>query len=207
MIIDEANNNKLLSLFSLINTQKVSHVLVMGDFNYPRIDFASFHVNDTEESESVKFFDAIQDQFLTQHVRFNTRFRSGNEPSLLDYVFTNEEGMVDKMECLSPLGKSDHVGISWEFKVGMEKKTIDIPRLDYWRGDYVNLNEYLNEQDWDQITTGDVMESWRLFKDVLMEGVNRYIPVRKDRAVKQKKKLPLEIRKGLTERNRLWKRY
>ena len=95
----------------------------------------------------------------------------------------------------------------WEFRVEMENKTIDIPRLDYWGGDYVKLNKYLKEQNWDQIMTGDVIESWRLFKDVLMEGINRYIPIRKDQAVKQKKKLPLEIRRGLPERNRLWRRY
>ena len=39
-------------------------------------------------SEAARFFDATQDLFLHQHVQDYTRFRMGQNPSLLDYIFT-----------------------------------------------------------------------------------------------------------------------
>ena len=44
-----------------------------------------------------------------------TRIRHGQEPLILDLVITNEEGMIKDIEYLSPLGKSDHIVICFNF--------------------------------------------------------------------------------------------
>ena len=59
------------------------------------------------------FFDVTQDLFLKQHVDFNTRFREGNEPSMLDLIFT--DSMIENLKSIGPLGKSDHVVLVWTF--------------------------------------------------------------------------------------------
>ncbi len=47
--------------------------------------------------------------FLYQHITEYTHYRKGQNPRLLDLILTNEEGMVNDMQYVPPLGKSDHV--------------------------------------------------------------------------------------------------
>ena len=46
-----------------------------------------------------------QDLFLKQHVEFKTKFREGNELSMLDLIFTNEDYMIENLTSIAPLGK------------------------------------------------------------------------------------------------------
>ena len=50
---------------------------------------------------------------LTQYVLQPTRVKEGNEPSLLDYVFANDENLIENVQYNVPLGKSDHVCVCW----------------------------------------------------------------------------------------------
>ncbi len=47
----------------------------------------------------------------TQAIKSPTRFREGNNPSLLDLVFTKYPDDVSSVQMLAPLGKSDHAVI------------------------------------------------------------------------------------------------
>ena len=78
-------------------------------------------------SRTVKtFFYATQDLFLEKHVNFSTRFREGNEPSMLDYIFTNENYKIENLKHITPLGKSDHVwiGVDIHYILGYKYKCI-----------------------------------------------------------------------------------
>ena len=79
------------------------HVILMGDFNYPDIDWESQVAFDSAPIETRLFVDCLMDNFYTQHVKQPTR---GN--SVLDLVITSEPDMVDHMEVLDSLGSSDH---------------------------------------------------------------------------------------------------
>ena len=57
-------------------------------------------------SEEYRFIEAIRDTYMHQHVLEPTRGR--DNPTLLDLIFTNEEGIIERIEHKSPLGKSDH---------------------------------------------------------------------------------------------------
>lgn len=46
---------------------------------------------------------------MFQHITKPTRFREGNESSILDLILTNEETMVDEIEYLTGPGSSDHI--------------------------------------------------------------------------------------------------
>ena len=59
--------------------------------------------------------EALRDSFFHQHIVQPTRVRHGQEPSVLDLVLTNEEGMIENIEYGNPLGKSDHLVLTFEF--------------------------------------------------------------------------------------------
>ena len=106
----EENNRELVVLISkALNEPHISLFLVT---NYPNINWE--HMNADLDKENELFYDNINENLLVQHINVNTRHKLGNSPSRLDLVFTNEEDMVEDIKCLAPLGKSDHIGLSFK---------------------------------------------------------------------------------------------
>ena len=69
-----------------------SHILFMGDFNLPDIDWDTWSCKgESTESQEYKFIENLQDNYLYQHVKKTTRWRSSNNPNVLDLLMTNEE--------------------------------------------------------------------------------------------------------------------
>ena len=67
----------------------------MGDFNMPEIDYDEYSVAGSEFSFPMQFFYLSQDLFLIQYLFEATRFRGDQTQSTLDYVFTNEENLIE----------------------------------------------------------------------------------------------------------------
>ena len=76
-------------LSKLTLSKDFSHVAVLGDFNYPGINWANGSSSGSSESPESLFLEATRDCFLTQHVSKPTRARGKDTPSLLDLVLTN----------------------------------------------------------------------------------------------------------------------
>lgn len=110
----EENNAHLTSLINAACAKKFTHLLIMGDFNFSEVDWDSWTSSAGATHSSNKLLDCLQDNYLFQEVRFNTRYREGQQPSLLDLVIVNEEQLVDDIAEHSPLGKSDHIVMQFE---------------------------------------------------------------------------------------------
>ena len=66
---NDDNNEKLLQLLdSVSNIKGISHILMMGDFNYPEIDYNSAMSNSSDRSHTTRFLIKTQDNFLVQNV-------------------------------------------------------------------------------------------------------------------------------------------
>ncbi len=64
----EDNNRKLREqIANLKSVERITHILVMGGFNFSEIDWVSGTVNADENSEPQKFYDSVQDEFLEQN--------------------------------------------------------------------------------------------------------------------------------------------
>ena len=61
-----------------------SHICVVGDFNFPRIQRSSNHANPVGSKEA-KFIDIIKECYLYQDTNGPTRCRGDNKPSELDF--------------------------------------------------------------------------------------------------------------------------
>lgn len=46
--------------------KQFSHLLIMGDFNYPKLDWTNWNSNGDKEGDA--FMESIRDSFLYQHV-------------------------------------------------------------------------------------------------------------------------------------------
>jgi endonuclease/exonuclease/phosphatase family metal-dependent hydrolase len=99
-----------------ITRRNADHVVVMGDFNYPSIDYDKGEVNTGLESDASKFNYKMLDLTMYQQLTEMTRIRQGQHPSMLDYVFTDEQNRVELIHYEVPLGKSDHICLQWAIK-------------------------------------------------------------------------------------------
>ncbi len=95
-----------------------------------------------------EFIETVRDCFLYQHVHEVTRGRSENEPSLLDLVFGNEEGMISDLTLDSPLGKSDHSMIFYNFVVHNIESASVKTLYKYNKADWEKRRKKLRSIDW-----------------------------------------------------------
>ena len=66
-------------------------------------------------SAEIFFLETVQDSYLCQHVEHATHRRGNDAPSLIDLIFTDEEMQVSGVSHHSPLGKSDHSVITFNY--------------------------------------------------------------------------------------------
>ena len=122
-----------------------------------------------------------------------TRHRLGESPNTLDLVLTNEEGMINKIIPLPPIGNSDHICLNvFTSMYTVEPKTPQ-PRLNLFKGNYGKISEDMQNIDWDTTLRGQPFtDAYRLFCNILKEKTEKHIPT----TTKQKKKEPLYHLKG-----------
>jgi len=199
------NNNKLNELIIRATNMNDSHVLITGDFNYKDIDWSLKECRTTDHS-STTFIECVNDSYLYQHVNEPTRYREGNNPSLLDLVMTNESNMIDTIDYLHPLGKSDHIMLNFTFNCYTSEQPEETSILLYQKGDYDALKTMLQTSLWND--NGTVDEMWSCFTNNIHNAVNECIPVAKAGPnSKRKSWLTGETMKAIKEKKQAWKKY
>ena len=72
---------------------------------------------------------------LLQHVNFPTRARGTDTPYLLDLVITDDQ-LINNIDPLPPLGKSDHVVLMIETNIFNSESRVE-QKFNYNKGDYM----------------------------------------------------------------------
>lgn len=67
------NNEQLNSLFESLSGIRHTHLLIMGYFNYPHINWTNLSTPGSTSREAL-FLEAVMSSYLTQHVKSPTRF-------------------------------------------------------------------------------------------------------------------------------------
>ena len=144
-----SNNEKLIGLIDEISDSNYSHLLLMGDINYPKVNWDSWHVS-AEDSREYKFMKCLQDNFLFQHVNKPTRCRGTDTPSILDLVITNALNISD-MEYQSPIGKSDHSVLVFNYNCYAVLQDKQFEKTLYDKGDYEGLQKEMDDIEWGEL--------------------------------------------------------
>ena len=133
-------------------------------------------------------------------------------PSILDLVMTNEEGMIENIEYLSPLGKSDHIIISFDFKCYTQQSGKDKIVYYYGKGNYDKMKTELGGINWQSELDKeayDINKQWTYNKEKIQEAVKHHIPLGKvnTNQIKKKQQLDKELRTIIRKKQRVWQRY
>ena len=141
------------------------------------MDFVNFCVHGPSDSFPGKVFDCLLDNFWTQHVTECTQFRDNQIPSCLDWVITDDASILEELNYSEPVGKSDHVCISWQLGfingvVAAEQKH------NYWKADYPAIRSLLHGIDRQKHFQGKTVDDmWTYFKNAVDECVRLHVPV------------------------------
>ena len=154
--------------------------------------------------------------FLHQHVDFPTRFREGCTPSQLDLVFSNEELMVEELTSSSPLGKSDHVVLTFQYRyqsVCPQLTKLNNPAkgciYNYKKGNYTEMALAFSTTDWSEMDHLTAEQAWKFLLNEIKTKVEKHVPVVKKRK-RRNPKAPwwsVDLRKEVRRKHRAWMRY
>ncbi|RUM41878.1 MAG: hypothetical protein DSY80_08175, partial [Desulfocapsa sp.] len=167
---------------------------------------------DSTETEEYRFIEALRDGYLYQHVTENTRGRGGNTPHLLDLVLTNEEAMVNNLQHFSPLGKSDHCVIEFDFVCTTVNDKLSYRKFYFNRGDYTALKKTLDIGWAEKLDPHreDPDKQWTIFTEILEKAQVAHIPYKDIGETCRKRRGPPIDKKtyeATKKKHRAWSRY
>ena len=143
------------------------HTVILGDFNFPKINWELNLCNYPVNSPAHQFLSTINDNHLSQIVNFATRFREGQIPSLLDLVLLHDELLVQSLDSLPGIGKSDHVTLSLVLNLPTELKFNRNARFNFHKADFILINSIIDSINWEEefldLTCEDAVEVLQCF--------------------------------------------
>lgn len=207
------NNALLRQLLVEANSGNETHVLVVGDFNYPKINWQSWTTDGGLETEEYKFVEAVRDAYLHQHVSQSTRGRGETLPSLLDLIMTKEAGMISCINYEAPIGKSDHSVLQFNIELGTNELQHPQKRYYFDKGNYDAMRQYMNGIVWDEELKDcmdDVEEQWRIIMEKLTFVKENFIPCKVTTPGShqgQGRLLDKNTLQAVKKKHRAWQRY
>ncbi|BHF82429.1 hypothetical protein SprV_0802556700 [Sparganum proliferum] len=202
---DPQSDSRLLEELETISIRP--NVMIMGDFNAPNIDWNLTSAPGSEFNFDRRLLKSVQRSHLTQYVSSPTRLREGQLANCLDLVLTKAPESVDVVNCLPPLGKSDHVVLQWEYSLFSVPDQSMVIGRNIWRGDFGQMRLDMRRRDWKPALTGCVLKDWLELKAVLNELITRYCPMSKKKITSRPRWLKCSLKVEVNRKQRLWKAY
>ena len=175
IILAIRKKRRLRTLLKKASELGTSHILVVGDFNYGKINWKAGTMPNAITNPATAIVETLRDLYLYQHITDPTHYRANLRPNTLDLVITNEEGMVDNVALRAPVGKSHHTCISFDFMCYTERPAKITPKFQYHKGNYTAMREDAAKLDWNQEGT-DLDEMWLSFMNNIKLLADSHIP-------------------------------
>ena len=158
------------NICSSINQIQVGDVLLLGDFNFPNINWDN--PSPQGQIETI-FLDTVEDNLLTQLVSTPTRGKN-----ILDLVFTGNIDMIDSCDVIPPLGSSDHNGTLVKLKTLVTRQSETSRKVYlYSQGNYEDMDIEVCSYNWDTLfSTRRLNQNWELFKNIYSSLVDKHVP-------------------------------
>ena len=147
--------------------------MILGDFNYPDIDYEQEYVSAGEDAASTRFFNKTQELCLIQCVTQPTAINLGlhlcwwRQP---DRRYWIQWTTGEKWPC--HLAVEPPVTGKWAIWLSGQKN--------YWKGDYDKITTELSEISWNEELRDKSAEGmWLTFKQIVGELSDLHIPAKK----------------------------
>ncbi|GAA57071.1 hypothetical protein CLF_112087 [Clonorchis sinensis] len=176
-------------------------LLLVGDLNAPKASWMELQRVGSSGLFAAVLTEIVQQSARTQHVVAPTRYRAGQQPSLLDLVITNERHFVDQVTINAPLGHSDHCVLTFAFICYWARN----PEPQTWvrnfcRADFWGMCIFLNQV---KLGPASVEDLYRTIVQKVHEADAMFVP-KKPADSRMSRKLPKMIRRLLEKWSQLF---
>lgn len=192
-------------LCSLSSTK--NNVFIAGDFNCPDLRWPLMHVPPST-SPSYPYAKLFADSALHQLVLQPTRFRNGQNPSLLDWMISSDSNLISEVAYQPPIGKSDHVVLTATLQMNLSydlkrhTRTISIINYDAVNSELsgVNWMDLFDEYD-------DIDVLWNKFVDIMKSKLSKYTRIKTIKLNPLKPWIDGKVLEMIRCKKSLWQRY
>ncbi|RNA08078.1 hypothetical protein BpHYR1_026775 [Brachionus plicatilis] len=134
----------------MFDKKKYSDLLIVGDFNHPKIKlnskfgFVEGKENSMVRNNSIAFLETIQSNFLTQHLHLPIFGEN-----VLDIIFTEDSSRTNTIEngphLSTPKKNKLHSVLTWDYHLecNIVRKTENRPAIE--KGKYSKLNQHFEK--------------------------------------------------------------
>ena len=201
----EENFRNLINIIQKSSEKNDRDMIIVGDFNRPHIDWKTWNGRSNMDTA---FLDTLQDGFLHQKVEKPTRRRHGQTPTLDDLILCSREDLVENIKYRDPLGKSDHLCITFSIPQDTTEEQPARMRLNMNKGDFEKLREKLAAAEWSN-SNENLEQTWLRFERNYNTAVTESIPTKPSKPARWKKPLWMnqKMSKLLKKKYWAWKRY
>ena len=156
----DENNDNLLQLLNFVLTWNCKYVMVLGDFNYPEINWDTWTTSRNVQHNSFKLLECLRDNFSYQLIDKPTRVREGQTQNILDLLITNKDEWITNIDYLDPLGASDHIQLMIDCDCFLQRTNSDVTKRQYYKGNYAQAREDFMLVDWSKLDIMGVQDSF-----------------------------------------------
>ena len=126
------------------------------------------HYDLNVSTSSQLLIDFLTNTHAVQIVEEYTRYRDGQNPSLLDLIFVSDSNLAINLEYLPPIGKSDHVflrlNLQTDINIVPKKTSVTKIFLEFDR-----FGALLDNINWNaELSSVDVNENWLRFSAIIL---------------------------------------
>lgn len=200
-------NNNLILFDKIEQLSKNDNFVLVGDFNFSELKWP---INRTVQpgNASSHFVDLIQRSSLHQLITDYTRYREGQQPSVLDLLLTNDLNLLTPYEICAPIGKSDHVSMVFTMQfyvdIPFSKNQNQIMKIT----DYQAVAEELKSIDWRcALDPDDPDQSWQSFHSRVSECLLNHTCEKKVFRNTLKPWIGADILQMIKNKRNLWKKF
>jgi len=155
----------------ILDRGESNRVVVMGDCNFPNIDWKR---NSSSTLDGSVFVQCVQEGFLTQYVD-----RPIRGEVTLDLVLGNEPGQVLDLEVGEHFGDSDHNSVTFTLVMERDRYIPQGKSYSWAKDNYDAIRQDLGCIGWGRKLQGlGTIEMRSLFKEQLLRVLDNYVPVR-----------------------------
>ena len=174
--------NILISTVAMKFRNSGEKLLILGDFNYPSIDWINENSNKPNDHIASKFLDCVLSNYLNQFILEPTHHRALQTPTLIDLIFSNDPEFVYNVNIFPPFGKSHHSVLCFNLDINVFKSNSSSKTVKYAfdKGDYDKIRAHLSDIEWSNIIEpiDNVDEVYDVIENNLNEVKEKYIPTR-----------------------------